>query len=64
MNCLVEASARIEEFSPGQKVDTAFGPGVISAVSIIDSIVYVTLSNERSGLYVLRPEQISRLSNE
>ena len=41
----------------GQKVRTAFGLGVIAAVSQIDSLVYVTFSNSR-GLYVFRPEQL------
>jgi len=51
-------------FSPGQKVRTSFGPGVVSAFSEIDSIVYVTLSERRSGLYLLRPEQVERLELE
>ena len=45
-------------FHPGQKVNTSFGAGVVEAFSSIDSIVYVTLSNRKSGLYLLRPEQV------
>ena len=48
-------------FTPGQKVSTSFGPGVVSAFSAIDLIVYVALSNDRTGLYLLRPEQVERL---
>jgi hypothetical protein len=59
-NCAVES---IESFHTGQKVYTNFGPGVISAISYIDSIVYVTMTDARSGLYVMRPEQI-RAMNE
>ncbi len=51
-------------FSPGQKVRTSFGPGVVSAFSEIDLIVYVALSTRRSGLYLLRPEQVERLETE
>lgn len=62
-NCSAEMLESIESFHTGQKVYTNFGPGVISAISYIDSIVYVAMSDERSGLYVLRPEQI-RATNE
>jgi hypothetical protein len=51
-------SLSVEFFSPGQKVQTDFGPGVVSAVSQIDSIVYVTLSDEPTGLYLFRPAQV------
>jgi hypothetical protein len=51
----------LKSFWPGQKVRTNFGPGVVSAFSEIDLIVYVALSNHRSGLYLFRPEQVERL---
>jgi len=55
---MLALSSNIETLSPGQKVQTSFGPGIISAISYIDSIVYVTLSNQSAGLYLLRPEQV------
>jgi hypothetical protein len=58
MSLTAESTASIESLSPGQKVYTSFGPGVVSAVSYVDSIVYVSMTNNRSGLYILRPEQI------
>jgi hypothetical protein len=54
-------SSSIESFSPGQKVQTDFGPGVVSAISHIDSIIYVTLSKEPTGLYLFHPEQVELL---
>jgi len=54
----------IEAYSPGQSVRTSFGPGIVSAVSYIDSIVYVTLFSEPSALYVLRPEQVGAGESE
>lgn len=48
-------------FLPGERVSTSFGPGVVSAYSPIDSIVYVTLSNGKAGLYLFRPEQVEPL---
>jgi hypothetical protein len=58
----INQSAVIESFYPGQKVNTSFGAGVVEAFSTIDSIVYVTLSDRRTGLYLLRPEQVEVLS--
>ena len=49
--------ASVELFKLGQSVRTAFGRGVISAISKIDSLVYVSLANCR-GLYIFRPEQV------
>ena len=54
-------SSSIESFGPGQKVQTDFGPGVVAAISHIDSIIYVTLSKEPTGLYLFRPEQVELL---
>ena len=49
----------IASLLPGQSVFTSFGPGVISAVNRIDSIVYVVMATGRRGLYLLRPEHIT-----
>ena len=56
--------ASIETFNLGQKVQTSFGPGIISAISRIDSIIYVTLSKRADGLYLFRPEQVEALSGK
>jgi hypothetical protein len=52
-------ASNIELFSVGQKVLTSFGPGVVSAISYIDSIIYVTLTYEHAGLYLFHPEQVA-----
>jgi len=54
----------VESFVTGQKVLTGFGPGVVSAISRIDSIIYVTLSDEPAGLYIMRPEQFKLFDGE
>jgi hypothetical protein len=54
-------SSSIESLSAGQRVETSFGPGRISAVSYIDSIVYVILSNDPASLYLFHPEQVTAL---
>lgn len=54
--------ASVETFNLGQKVQTSFGPGIVSAISHIDSIIYVTLSKKADGLYLFRPEQVEALS--
>ena len=56
--------ASIETFNLGQKVQTSFGPGIISAISRIDSIIYVTLSKKADGLYLFRPEQVEALGGK
>ncbi|HKP85838.1 MAG TPA: hypothetical protein VJZ26_07070 [Blastocatellia bacterium] len=53
----------IEAFNLGQKVQTSFGPGIVSAISRIDSIIYVILSKKADGLYLFRPEQVEVLDN-
>lgn len=53
----------VEAFNLGQKVQTSFGPGIISAISRIDSIIYVILSKKADGLYLFRPEQVELLEN-
>ena len=52
------AFPNITTLAPGQCVSTSFGPGIISAVDLIDSIVYVAMATKREGLYLLRPDQI------
>jgi hypothetical protein len=50
----------IRTLTPGQSVETSFGPGTVSAISLIDSIVYVALAQKPKTLYVLKPEQVGR----
>ncbi len=54
----------VESFNTGQRVETSFGPGIISAISRIDSIIYVTLASRPTGLYLFRPEQVKAVHNE
>ena len=54
--------ASIETFNLGQKVQTSFGPGIISAISRVDSIIYVILSKRADGLYLFRPEQVEAVN--
>ena len=51
----------VEAFSLGQKVQTSFGYGTITAISHIDSILYVTLSKDAASLYIFRPEQVEAI---
>lgn len=60
----LEAVDGIDSYHTGQKVSTSFGTGVISAISYVDSIVYVAMSDDRSGLYLLRPQQIRATDEE
>jgi hypothetical protein len=53
----------VEAFSLGQKVQTSFGSGIISAISHIDSILYVTLSTHTASLYIFRPEQVEAIDH-
>lgn len=57
-------TSNIESFNPGQIVWTSFGLGTISAISHVDSIIYVMLSKQPAGLYLFRPEQVHTLKNE
>ena len=57
-------SSSIESFNPGQRVQTSFGLGIISAISHVDSIIYVMLSEQPAGLYLFRPDQVETLKNE
>ena len=61
MSALVNS---VEAFSLGQKVQTSFGVGTINAISYIDAILYVTLSNNAASLYVFRPEQVEALDHD
>ena len=54
----------VDSFTLGQRVLTGFGPGIVSAISRIDSIIYVTLSKEPAGLYIMRPEQVEPFDGE
>lgn len=49
----------ISSLTAGQIVFTSFGAGEVSAVSEIDSIVYVALRKDPRVLYLLRPEQVA-----
>jgi len=51
----------VEAFSLGQKVQTSFGSGIITAISHIDAILYVTLSKDAASLYIFRPEQVEAI---
>lgn len=53
----------VEAFSLGQKVQTSFGYGTITAISHIDSILYVTLSKDAASLYIFRPEQVEAIDH-
>jgi hypothetical protein len=55
--------SNIRAFYTGQTVQTDFGRGVVSAVSYIDSVIYVSLSREPSALYIFRPEQVEALAS-
>jgi hypothetical protein len=54
----------VEAFSLGQKVQTSFGIGTINAISHIDAILYVTLSDDAASLYIFRPEQVEALDHD
>jgi hypothetical protein len=54
----------VEAFSLGQKVQTSFGVGTINAISHIDAILYVTLSDDAASLYIFRPEQVEALDHD
>jgi hypothetical protein len=61
MSALVNS---VEAFSLGQKVQTSFGVGTINAISHIDAILYVTLSDDAASLYIFRPEQVEALDHD
>ena len=57
-------TSSIESFNPGQRVQTSFGLGTISAISHVDSIIYVMLFEQPTGLYLFRPDQVETLRDE
>jgi hypothetical protein len=61
MSALVNS---VEAFSLGQKVQTSFGVGTINAISHIDAILYITLSDDAASLYIFRPEQVEALDHD
>lgn len=64
MSLLTGIPSKVESFTLGQRVQTSFGPGIVSAISCVDAILYVTLSNEPEPLYVMRPEQVQPMDGE
>jgi hypothetical protein len=58
---MLALTSSIDSFTIGQRVLTGFGPGVISAIGYVDSIIYVTLDRESAGLYIFRPEQVEAI---
>lgn len=58
------AQSNVESYRPGQRVRTSFGPGIVKAISHIDSILYVTLADDPAGLYILHPEQVEASDEE
>ena len=61
MSLIPSTTSSVESFTRGQRVQTSFGPGVVTAISYVDAILYVTLSNAPEPLYLLRPEQVESL---
>jgi hypothetical protein len=57
-------SSSIDRFNPGQRVQTSFGLGTISAVSHVDSILYVMLSEQPAGLYLFHPDQVKAVTKD
>lgn len=55
--------SNIRSFYAGQEVRTDFGEGIVSAISYVDSIIYVSLAKEPSALYIFRPEQVEALAS-
>lgn len=48
----------LQSLIPGQRIETILGIGVVSSVSLIDSLIYVALPNKPKALYIFKPEQI------
>lgn len=48
----------LQSLIPGQRIETILGTGVVSSVSLIDSLIYVALPNKPKALYIFKPEQI------
>jgi hypothetical protein len=60
MSNSISANETIGALIPGQMVQTSFGPGTVSAISLIDSIVYVALAQKPKTLYIFKPEQLKQ----
>jgi hypothetical protein len=48
----------LQSLIPGQRIETILGIGVVSSVSLIDSLIFVALPNKPKALYIFKPEQI------
>jgi hypothetical protein len=59
-NTVSTKNEEFHSFIPGQNVETCLGPGVVSAISLVDSIVYVALPKKPKALYVFKPEQVAK----
>jgi hypothetical protein len=59
-NSISTKNENLRTLIPGQNVETHLGPGVISAISLVDSIVYVALPKKPKALYVFKPEQVAK----
>ena len=60
MSNSISNNENIKMLIPGQSVQTSFGPGTVSAISLIDSIVYVALAKKPKTLYIFKPEQVNQ----
>ncbi|MEW6127103.1 MAG: hypothetical protein AB1757_08695 [Acidobacteriota bacterium] len=58
-NSISNIQKNIASFVPGENVETSFGPGVVSSVNLIDSLIYVALSRKPKALYIFKPEQLN-----
>jgi hypothetical protein len=59
-NSISPKNETLRSLIPGQNVETCLGPGVVSAISLVDSIVYVALPKKPKALYLFRPEQVAK----
>ncbi|MBI3652797.1 MAG: hypothetical protein HY231_17375 [Acidobacteria bacterium] len=60
MSNSISSKETICALMPGQNVQTSFGPGTVSAISLVDSLVYVALARQPKALYVFKPEQVKQ----
>ena len=58
-NSISTKNENLRSLIPGQNVDTHLGPGIVSAISLVDSLVYVALPRMPKALYVFKPEQVA-----
>ena len=59
-NSITAKNEALRSLIPGQNVETSLGPGIVSAISLVDSIVYVALPRKPKALYVFKPEQVAK----